>query len=497
MSKKKKKKQQRTTDAPQARTYRWFQDPAAWAIVAAVLVFFIVFALHGYYWPPAQRVMGVDPVMYYAWVHSPLFDGDLKFENEYRALNEGLLQNFTDNSVHPDYERTVTGYNRNEVSLGPGLLWAPFILLLKPFVGGTGFEQPYQAAVFFANTLYALAGVLLMYFTLRTWYDRWPSAVVALAMWACSPALYYTYCQFAMAHACSMFSMALLVFLWVRLREKEGWLPWVWIGAAIGLAALVRWQNVIYCVIPAVDLLWRQRAAGIPKLAVAALTSAVVFFPQTIGWKVLYGSFLTMPQGGHFVDLTKPQVLDRLFATGHGFITWTPLVVVGLVGLFLWKTERKVILVPLAVAFLAQLYVESCVSHIGWSFGMRRLVNAMPLLAVGAAVLVIRPQVRLRWVVPVVAVFALWNYLFVLQYRGYVDTVKQQAAVAQFMEEHGLDNYGLQQVAQTGQLPDGTPFDVRAMAMGQSFPREGSLTFEQLVNDKMLVVRTLLVGAPQ
>jgi dolichyl-phosphate-mannose-protein mannosyltransferase len=469
----------------------WHRRPgvALVPLLLAGLVVWLLFGLAGTFSPSAQRITGVDPVGYYSWVRSLAFDHDLDFENEYRALVPKAAR-IPGSPVDPDASRTATGHLGNVFSIGPGILWSPFILFGHITAGAAGLEQdgltqPYHTGVFLANIVYGLAGVVLLYGALRAWFPRGTSALAAFAVWACSPVLYYTYAQMAMSHACSFFAMALFLFLWARYRGKDAFWPWVAIGAALGLAALVRWQNATFCLIPAIDLLSGRKKKDLAKLALCAIASVVVFFPQMVGWKILYGSFLTIPQGQGFMGWLHPELL-RLFVSGeHGLLTWTPLCGVGLVGLFLWPKQERRVYVAMAVAVLLQCYVSACAGSAGWSFGMRRLVNCAPFFAVGLALVFVRLEKRRGWVAVAVALFALWNFLFVLQYAGFLDTLYADQALLALAQEHKV---APQRLVEMTRLPNGEPFNAVAFIMGQGFPREHSPTLQQFVPDKLTVL---------
>lgn len=348
-----------------------------------------------------------------------------------------------------------------------------------------GYSQPYFAAIFMANAVYGFLGAVLTGFALRTWWDGRRSALGAVAAWTCTSALYYSFPREAMAHACSFFAMALFFFAWARFREKTSLGHWALVGAALGLATLVRWQNLTFALIPAIDLLTKRTKEDAVRLAVCAAGTAVIFFPQMIGWKIVYGAYLTTPQGASFMEWTRPNFLGLLFSSSSGLFLWTPLCLAAFVGLFLWKSEHGKILIPLSIAVLVQVYVAACAGDAGWSFGARRLVNCAPLFAAGLIALVTHYRIPTGWAVATVAAFAFWNFLFVLQYAGILDGLYTADALTAYAQEHGVTSEFLQQ---TTRLPTGEAFDLNAFAEQHKFPRDGGLTFKQLITDKLTVL---------
>ena len=71
-----------------------------------------------------------DGVGYYAFARAPLIDHSLNFERDYIAANTGFREARLDSQGHPRQEfRTRTGHLDNHFTVGPAMLWMPFLLL--------------------------------------------------------------------------------------------------------------------------------------------------------------------------------------------------------------------------------------------------------------------------------------------------------------------------------------------------------------------------------
>lgn len=147
----------------------------------------------------------------------------------------------------------------------------------------------------------------------------------------------------------------------------------------------------------------------------------LAFSPQMLSWKILYGQWFTVPQEG-FATPSGFAALELLLSPLHGLLPWTPLAVVGMVGLLWLAWKRRpwgaMVLVGLAVFFLYNATLPSW--HGGGYFGLRRLTNAFPFFLLGVAALL--DWVR-RWR-PAAAVAAallptLWSLAVLLRYLAY------------------------------------------------------------------------------
>lgn len=377
--------------------------------------------------------IGGDGVMYFVYTRSLVFDHDLDFTNEYEHF--GLLTR-GDLSMP-----TPTGLRRSIFAVGPGLLALPFYLIghgvaqLLPAFGQDvvrdGYSSPYTNAVGLSGLAYGFCALLLVHGVLRR-YFRGPIALGAtLLLWGATFLYWYMVQQPAMSHAPSTFMAALVLWLWDRERDARTARGYALLGFALGVAMCVRWQNGALLILPALELLrqaWTRRRALAPLLApAAALVLGVVVGagPQMWAWKTIYGEWLLRypPHGADFLRLGHPFVLETLFSSRHGLLSWTPVCWAGFLGFWpLWR-RRPQLALPLLLPLMVMTYVNMCSGDwwAGGSFSNRRFDSLLPLFGLGlAATLEVleglirrRPQIAL-------AVFALPFLTFNLTLAGQV-----------------------------------------------------------------------------
>jgi hypothetical protein len=196
------------------------------------------------------------------------------------------------------------------------------------------------------------------------------------------------------------------------------------LGALAGAAALMRWQDAIFVLVPLVEVLaWRSpvrtRLAG---LAVAGLCAAAVFSPQMAVWHALYGQPLAIPQGPSFMQWSSPHLVDVLFSRNHGLFTWAPMLVTSVAGLVVMRRRLGSAWPALVVVVLVSWYVNAAVADwwAGEAFGARRFLSLFPLFVLGTALWLEadgKPAgVRTRRAVLAVCLTAV-NLLLLLQYQ--------------------------------------------------------------------------------
>jgi len=164
-----------------------------------------------------------DGVGYYAYARAPLIEHNLDFTRDYQQANASFRENRLDKNGQPTAEfRTRTGHLENHFTVGPAILWAPFLLaahagvLLARSMGSTvsadGFSTPYRIAMALATALYGFLGLLISFRLARKYVDDTWALLATLAIWWASSLPVYMYFNPSWSHAHSAFVVAL--FLW-------------------------------------------------------------------------------------------------------------------------------------------------------------------------------------------------------------------------------------------------------------------------------------------
>ncbi|MFQ5789661.1 MAG: hypothetical protein ACE5JI_04210 [Acidobacteriota bacterium] len=388
-----------------------------------------------------ERRVG-DGFFYYAYLQSFWKDGDLHFENEYRQYGIESRPELT--------VPTRTGYRRNNFTPGPAVLWSPFFGLgeicgrVLQATGAetdlSGYGPVHRNAVALGSLLYGFAAVLLVQSLLSRYFAPLTAFFGAALMWLATSLHWYMVQQPLMSHGVSTFAAALFLWMWEKSRVRRGAANAFLLGLAAGIAICVRWQNALLLILPGLDLLsGLSRRRDRPLLASGAALSAGVLagvLPQLAAWQVIFGVPVLPypPQGPEYLRLARPFVLETLFSSRHGLLSWTPIIWLGYLGLIPLlrrpsgvrpKTGWPPVLM-MTLCLLLMTYVNMCVGDWwgGGSFGARRFDAALPILAFGMAASfdVLRRVLALypTWVAgALLACFPLWNFLFMEQYRRY------------------------------------------------------------------------------
>jgi hypothetical protein len=407
------------------------------ALLAAYVAAMIVLA------KPDGRVVFGDATHHFVQLRSLVYDRDLHFQNEYVRIYR--LRGEEPGTEWIFSNLTVTGRVRNYMPIGPALLWAPLYLLLSALQlvaswGGLarppdGFDRVLQMVPGITGIAAATVAAIVTWRTVRKTTGDASAIVGVFGVWFGSHAVYYTLVSPSYSHATSMLAASLFFSAWLETRDRvtvarvAGW------GALVGLMALMRWQDVVFGIIPLVEVLrwrapWSQRLAASLAAATAFL---VVFAPQMAVWTLLYGQPLALPQGPSFIQWTRPHPWAVLFSDNHGLFSWAPLLLLSAVGLLVALWRQPAWRLPMGAVVLSSWYINAAVADwwAGEAFGARRFLSLFPFFALGLATWLGQPEsgpVAWRRRVSAVVMFGVLNWLLLLQYQVFMKGLRDLAA---------------------------------------------------------------------
>ncbi len=387
-------------------------ETGSWDRGFLALTFIFVFSLAVL----TPRLYSGDEIQYFSYLRSLWKDHDLRFTNEYNwVYSQSPVKQLAFKRAFIDRPNS-TGYARNDAPIGCAILWAPFFGIADLYAKATprfaddGFSFPYILAICFASAFYGFLGFALQYRILRDFFPTWTSFWAVLTLWFGAHAVFYMYVTPPMSHATSIFTTSLFIYVWYRLREKESAASWILIGIIGGLAALVRWQDALFMLIPILD----RKPFRLKATSIAA--AVIMFLPQLWVWWKLNGALNPYSTGnlkGKFFWEGK-YLFDVLFSTYHGLLLWTPVIALCIIG-FIYLVRTNKLFWLLIVVFLAQFYFVICIDtwQGGAGFGLRYLISCTAIFTFGLAAFYSHTSNRL---VPIISIFFIvWNLFMVIQ----------------------------------------------------------------------------------
>ena len=382
-----------------------------------------------------------DGHMLFLMTRSLVLDQDLVFDNDLARFGDPWRQ-----------KKTATGRKDIPHPIGPALVWAPVLTTAHGMskvanvfgadIPSHGYTLFHHRVVFLTSVLFGFGTVLLGFLLVRRLLGgRYAPVFAAIAILFGTSITYYSTYMPSYGHAMDAFACAGFFCYWARSFGDLRLRRFVILGLLLGLCALIRVQEFAMGIVLVVELgarmlerpergnrpQWIARLLGYGLLTLGV--AIVVFTPQFIAWKVLYGEFWHTSNGPGYVRYGQPMPLELLFSSRNGWFSTTPLAYAGVIGLFFAPRKLRLIALGLLAALVTQVYLNSCIWD-WWaqaSYSQRRLCSVTLILVVGLAFLIsacnraarrMPPMARLALAVLVLAWFMAWNLAHVQRLRA-------------------------------------------------------------------------------
>lgn len=301
----------------------------------------------------------------------------------------------------PNNVQSFTHANGNQVlKYSSGLS----VLMLPGFVAGhttagilgyeqDGFSRPYQFGIFLWGLIVSLIGLFILRSVLLRYFSDTATGVTILAICFATNFTEYGFITNAMTHNFLFTMYAMLLWLTVRFYERPSFGTAAGIGLTAGLMALTRPTEIVAVLIPltyGIVANFRSVADRImlvarqyEKMTVAAVIAGTVGSIQLIYWKYVSGSWFVYSYEDQGFSWLRPHVYDCLFSGRAGWLVYTPVMVLSLIGFYhLYKKHKN--LFP-AIFFFSILFLYITFAWDIWWYGgsvsQRALVQIYPVLA--------------------------------------------------------------------------------------------------------------------
>src|SRR5262249_876169 len=205
-----------------------------------------------------------DGVGYYAFARALLIQHNLDFSADYQHANTSFREDRLDESGRPRADFvTATGHLENHFTIGPAILWTPFLLVahsgvlaaraLGSHVSADGFSAPYRIAMAVGTACYGFLGMLLAFRIAKHFVEERWALLATIAIWGASSLPVYTYFNPSWSHAHSAFMGALFFWYWLKTRDHRTMPRWTGLGAIAGLMMNVYYANAMLLALVAAE----------------------------------------------------------------------------------------------------------------------------------------------------------------------------------------------------------------------------------------------------
>lgn len=320
----------------------------------------------------------------------------------YNGFENLPIKTKTEIQKYKDTNKYFTKY-----TCGVALMQMPFFLAFHlgvkwKGIPATGYSPPYTFGVLLASVCYSFLGLLLLFQSLIRKYTSIVSLITIICFYLGTNLYFYTVYAGGMSHAYSFFLFSLVIFLAPLYYAKPSWKTFTLMGFITGLIVLIRPTNILiilflflYDVGSFEDLKARFSFywSNWSKFLLFPLMSFLVFIPQFLYWDYISGEYLIYSYGNQGFPFWKnPQIVNVLFHIKGGWLIFTPLMCLTLIGLIVGSWQNHPNLRNILIVLILALYAFSSwwCWWFGGAFGYRSLVEFYALLAFPFAFLVMK-----------------------------------------------------------------------------------------------------------
>lgn len=400
----------------------------------ALFVIFIIVLITNFQlkkWNDPNGVINADVRAYYAYLPALFIHQDLKFEHSEIYNNDQSTFVWTFD----------TGNNSRYIKLtsGMAMIYSPFFLVAhqvarKIDVEANGFTSPYKIALIASSLFFLLIALIFARKTLLIFFNERVTTFVLLILFLGTNLFHYYTGDPAMSHGYSIALIFLFIYSVIKWIEKPS-LKWsFWIGITAGFFTLIRPTDIIYILffllynITSLEdiknrfiLFWKQKWLIVFILIMAF----IVFIPQFIYFKYIFNEWLHFTYSGETFFFLNPQLINLSFSYRNGWLVYSPLMLLSIVGFFYLKNVQPKISWFVIIVFIIYYYTLSswwCWWYSG--FGNRAMINLYPLLIFPLGALLSSILEKKRWMTVLCSLFVSIGILFSMfqayQYRNWM-----------------------------------------------------------------------------
>ncbi len=427
-----------------------------------ILLIVILINVFSHIWTKGEGVIKSDVKGYYAYLPATFIYHDLQFN---------FL--FDENNPYKDEQKNNVWVNQTEdgkkiiqYTTGLALCYSPFFFIAhigaKIFgIPAHGYSMPYHIMLQFGAVLFFIMGIYFLRRILELYYSEKAAALTLIAVVLGTNLLHYGTKEAAMSHAISFAFIGMFVWLLLKWLERPSWQTTIQLGFTTGLIILIRPSNII--IIALFGLLNISRFSDLGErlryllkhyrqVLIMILAAFIVWIPQLFYWYSVTGQLFYNSYGSEQGFIwSEPQILNILFSYRKGWLLYTPLMALAILGLIPLYRKHRGLFWPSLFITVITIYVFSswCFWWFGGSFGSRPFIDYYAIFAIPMAAMIdmLLKQKR-KWIqvttLSVIMLFILLNIFQIKQYnRGIIHYVSmtKEAYWSVFLKNKIPDNY--------------------------------------------------------
>lgn len=366
----------------------------------AILLLLVFVGASAYFQRWNQSIVrGGDQWGYYGYLPAVFIYQDLD------NISDSYMARFEYHDVQPHFpgpggELPIAdnGHRVIKYTCGLAILQLPFFLIghawasISPSYPADGYSFPYLFWVLLGNLVYFMIGLYGVYRVLVALANQRLAFWILLVIVLGTHLFNYTVYRGAMAHSYLFSLYGGLMYATYRFYERPE-RKWIILAAlCAGMITLIRPVEILCLAIPlgyglvswsAVTERLKLWSRYWPYLVLAAGLFILCGIPQLLYWKYASGQWYFNSYPGEAFDFAHPQIKAGLFSVQNGWLRYSPIMLLSLLGCLALLRQRQW-LWPILIILPLHIYIAYswwCWYYIN-GFGSRPMAEMHALLAV-------------------------------------------------------------------------------------------------------------------
>ena len=343
-----------------------------------------------------QKIICWDVTFYYGYLPATFIYHDISLEFTKRGDDK------TFEEKHQFWYQTAPNGNRvNKFAMGMSILYLPFFLIAhaSAYLFGfeaNGFSDPYEFFIALSSIVYLFIGLVYLRNFLRLFYSEVATGISLFCILLGTNLYYYTTTEPAMSHAYSFAIIAVFIYQIIQWHSTPNYKKSIIIGLLLGLIFLIRPINIIIFLFPLLYNVYSKQTlidkinflfTNRKHLLTIAFFSFLAISPQLIYWKYFTGEWFFYSYMQEHFYFNNPHILLGLFSFRNGWLIYTPIMILSLIGIIFLSKNNKRFFFP--ILFFTAINIFLCYSWWTWwyagSYGSRPMIDSYALLAIPLA----------------------------------------------------------------------------------------------------------------
>ncbi len=378
-----------------------------WLLFHLIIAFILIFVFILEFKIVGQSVYG-DARYYLSYTRSIYYSQNIDITDEmaHDWSPEGNNRPSNSNSV-PELQKYIDVTTHN-FSLGISIIWIPIYfvadilaIIFSKFDSSiirNGYSDIYQIVLGIGNIFFVVSGLFLLSKILLKFFSKEITALSIILILFSTNLFYYSAIDVVNTHPFSFFGTSLLIYLYFKFKENKKFKIIFMQGIILGLMTASRMQDALLILIPILTIInnfnfkkFKLRKNYI-KLFILAAGILISYLPQLLIMYLGQGKILLIPHLSKAENDFLPfsHFTDVLFDPKQGIAIYMPLMLISMLGLFMFRKKNKDIgFVFIMISLLVFLLISS---YDGWNvagYTARYFISIFPILIFGIAEIII------------------------------------------------------------------------------------------------------------